>query len=324
MLNALLLLLLFILLQGVFSGMETGMISVRRPRVEHAAAQGSRSAKRILFFLNNPGIMISTTLLGVNISVVCASLAAKKFAASIGFTSPASLVVMSSVLSVMMLICEIVPKNWFRQAPCDRCGIFIPLLYWTYRILYLPAVLFDRVTRFLSSRIAKKRKGSPNSSSVMRDELKLFLRESESAGDLPPEAVSILDHAVEFHAARAGDIMKKKMEVVTADSEMTVTEAMTLCRDSNFSKLPVNDRKTGRWIGIFSVYHAFFHLPEQEWENTSVKSCMQGLLEAESSLPLADMLKRTRGFDAAMYVILENGRQAGILTSSDIVRRLFG
>lgn len=324
MLNSLLLLLFFILLQGIFSGMETGMISVRRPRVEHAVSQGSRSAKLILFFLNNPGIMISTTLLGVNISVVCASLAAKKFAEAIGFTSSASLVVMSSILSIMMLICEIVPKNWFRQAPCDRCGIFVPLLYWTYRILYLPAVLFDRITGFLSSRIAKKRKDSPNSSSVMRDELKLFLRESESAGDLPPEAVAILDHAVEFHAARACDIMRKKIEVVTADSEMSVAEAMDLCRSHNYSKLPVNDRGSGKWIGIFSIYHAFFHLPEPEWKRTPVSACMQKLFEADSKLPLAEMLKRTRGVDAAMYVILEDGRQAGILTSSDIVRRLFG
>ena len=324
MLNSLLLLLFFILLQGIFSGMETGMISVRRPRVEHAVSLGSRSAKLILFFLNNPGIMISTTLLGVNISVVCASLAAKKFAEAIGFTSSASLVVMSSILSIMMLICEIVPKNWFRQAPCDRCGIFVPLLYWTYRILYLPAVLFDRITGFLSSRIAKKRKDSPNSSSVMRDELKLFLRESESAGDLPPEAVAILDHAVEFHAARACDIMRKKIEVVTADSEMSVAEAMDLCRSHNYSKLPVNDRGSGKWIGIFSIYHAFFHLPEPEWKKTPVSACMQKLFEADSKLPLAEMLKRTRGVDAAMYVILEDGRQAGILTSSDIVRRLFG
>ena len=324
MLNSLLLLLFFILLQGIFSGMETGMISVRRPRVEHAVSQGSRSAKLILFFLNNPGIMISTTLLGVNISVVCASLAAKKFAEVIGFTSPASLVVMSSILSIMMLICEIVPKNWFRQAPCDRCGIFVPLLYWTYRILYLPAVLFDRITGFLSSWIAKKRKNSPNSSSIMRDELKLFLRESESAGDLPPEAVAILDHAVEFHAARACDIMRKKIEVVTADSEMSVAEAMDLCRSRNYSKLPVNDRGSGKWIGIFSIYHAFFHLPEPEWKKTPVSACMQKLFEADSKLPLAEMLKRTRGVDAAMYVILEDGRQAGILTSSDIVRRLFG
>lgn len=80
MLTSFAFLVFFILMQGVFAGLETGMISIRRPRIEHAYENGSRAAKMILFFLDNPGVMISTSLLGVNISVVCASLAAKKFA----------------------------------------------------------------------------------------------------------------------------------------------------------------------------------------------------------------------------------------------------
>ena len=78
MLSSLCLLLFFILMQGVFAGLETGMISIRRPRIEHACEQGSRAARMILFFINRPGVMISTCLLGVNISVVCASLSAKR------------------------------------------------------------------------------------------------------------------------------------------------------------------------------------------------------------------------------------------------------
>ena len=69
MLISLVLLVFFMLMQGMFAGMETGMISVRRPRIEHAHENGSRAAGMVLFFLNNPGVMISTTLLGVNISV---------------------------------------------------------------------------------------------------------------------------------------------------------------------------------------------------------------------------------------------------------------
>ena len=91
MLTSFTFLVFFILMQGVFAGLETGMISIRRPRIEHAYENGSRAAKMILFFLDNPGVMISTSLLGVNISVVCASLAAKKFAESAGLSSAAGL-----------------------------------------------------------------------------------------------------------------------------------------------------------------------------------------------------------------------------------------
>lgn len=156
MLTSFTFLVFFILMQGVFAGLETGMISIRRPRIEHAYENGSRAAKMILFFLDNPGVMISTSLLGVNISVVCASLAAKKFAESAGLSSAAGLLAMTCVLSVSMLICEIIPKSYFRQAPCSRCAKIIWILYGTYHILYIPVRLFDAFTSFLSRKIAKK------------------------------------------------------------------------------------------------------------------------------------------------------------------------
>ena len=74
----LLLTLFFVLCQGFFSGMETGMVSVLRPRAEHAARKGSRPAALLVYFLHRPGIMIATALLGVNISVVMASLMARE------------------------------------------------------------------------------------------------------------------------------------------------------------------------------------------------------------------------------------------------------
>jgi len=324
MLTSFLLLLLFMGLQGMFAGMETGMISVRRPRIEHASERGRRSAGLLLFFLNNPGVMISTTLLGVNISVVCASLAAKTFAEQAGLSSAGALLAMSSLLSVGMLICEIIPKNWFRQAPCDRCGRFAWLLYGTYLVLYFPAKAFDWFTSFLSRRISKSSSDNNTKLALMREDLKLFLMESESSGVLPPEAATILDNAAGFHAACVGNIMKYKVDMVTVDANLNIAEAMELCRKKEISKFPVCDPQTNEWIGIFSIYHVLFSLKEEKWNATPVRECMQELIEVDEKVPLIEMLKRTRGLDVAMYVVLRNGKQTGALTSSDIVHRLFG
>jgi Mg2+/Co2+ transporter CorB len=97
--------------QGFFAGMETGMVSVMRPRVEHAAKNGSYAASLMLFFVMNPGIMIATCLIGVNISVVMASLMMKKFVESIGFGSGAGLLATTAILSVILLSCEILRKK---------------------------------------------------------------------------------------------------------------------------------------------------------------------------------------------------------------------
>lgn len=325
MLSSLCLLLFFILMQGVFAGLETGMISIRRPRIEHACGQGSRAARMILFFISRPGVMISTCLLGVNISVVCASLAAKRFAECAGLSSPGGLLAMTAVLSVSMLICEIIPKSWFRQAPCARCSLFVWILYGTFFVLYVPVRLFDSFTAFLSRKIAGKSDSGEAKSAVMREDLKLFLRESETVGELPPEAASLLDNAIGFHSATIAGIMRKKEEVVQLDSTLSVRSAMERCSRDRISKFPVLDAGTGKWIGIFSSHHAIFTFREEEWGDRSVADCMLPLLEIPASTPLGETLKRTRGAEAAMFVVLDSaGMQSGIFTSSDIARKLFG
>ena len=230
MLSSLCLLLFFILMQGMFAGLETGMISIRRPRIEHACEQGSRAAKMILFFINRPGVMISTCLLGVNISVVCASLSAKRFAESANLSSPGGLLGMTAVLSVSMLICEIIPKSWFRQAPCARCSLFVWILYGTFFVLYVPVRLFDSFTAFLSRKIAGKSESGEARSALMREDLKLFLRESETGGEIPAEAASLLDNAIGFHSATIAGIMKDPNDPSTLVSSADINDAVELFR----------------------------------------------------------------------------------------------
>lgn len=319
------LLLFFILLQGLFAGLETGMISIRRPRIEHACERGSRSARMILFFINNPGVMISTCLLGVNISVVCASLAAKQFAEGAGLSSAGGLLAMTCVLSVSMLICEIIPKSWFRQAPCARCALFVWILYGTYSILYIPVRLFDAFTGFLSRKIAGKTDSDEAKSAVMREDLKLFLRESETVGGLPSEAASLLDNAIGFHTATIVDIMKKKDEVRQISAALTVREAMAQCLRDGISKYPVCEAAGGKWVGVFSSYHAIFTFREEEWGRRTVAECMLPVIGIPASTPIGEALKRTKGADAALFAVLDpDGEPCGIFTSYDIARKLFG
>ncbi len=325
MLTSFTFLVFFILMQGVFAGLETGMISIRRPRIEHAYENGSRAAKMILFFLDNPGVMISTSLLGVNISVVCASLAAKKFAESAGLSSAAGLLAMTCVLSVSMLICEIIPKSYFRQAPCSRCAKIIWILYGTYHILYIPVRLFDAFTSFLSRKIAKKSDTNETRSALMREDLKLFLRESENGGGLPAEAAALLDNAIGFHSATIADIAKPTSRVIAVSAALPVRDAMNLCLEKRLSKFPVRDDRTGKWIGVFSAYHAMFAIREEEWTRRNAAECMLPLIGIPASTPLGEALKQTKGTDSAMFAVLDaDGTQTGIFTSFDLARKLFG
>ena len=66
-------LVLFILLMGLsgfFSGSEIAVVSADQIKLRHQAAKGSKGAKLALKMLEKPEWLLSTTLVGTNISVV--------------------------------------------------------------------------------------------------------------------------------------------------------------------------------------------------------------------------------------------------------------
>ena len=105
----------FVLLLFFFSGIETGLVSLLKPRVQHAVKQNVRSAQILDFFIRNPGYMLATALIGTNISLVCSSNMMKQAFELFGFRSAEAMLGLACIWSVVLLGAEIVSKDWFRQ-----------------------------------------------------------------------------------------------------------------------------------------------------------------------------------------------------------------
>ncbi len=328
--------LFFIMVQGVFAGMETGMVSLRRPRVEHAAKKGIPSAKILMFFIANPAIMIATTLIGVNIGVVCSSLMAKKFMESIGFGHGYGLLASTCVMSVALLSCEIIPKNWFRQSPFARCSVFAYPLYGAYLALALPIRFFAFLTDKLSSLLAGSAHSSGRSAPLMREDLRLFLRESEADGLIEEEASSILDNAIDFHSMTVDSIKIPRSKVWDLPSSASIREAFEFCRKNAISKIPVYRESAAAagpgsdpcpWIGIFSVQDAMFSIPEAFWDSTRVAACLRPAHSIDAKSGMGEILEKARRSKVPLFVVFDSSSgdsvQTGIVTPEDVAKRLF-
>jgi len=332
MIAYLLLALFFILSQGFFSGMETGMVSVMRPRAEHAAKTGRKSAKLMVFFLRNPGVMIATALIGVNISVVMASLMTKKFIECIHFSGTLSLFLTSTVLSIILLACEILPKNWFRESPFERCSIFIGIFYAAYLLLFIPVRLFSKFTDHLNSLAAKfSKKSDKNPGAVMRENFRLYLRESLSSGSVDDATASIIDRAIDVPGMLIQKIMTPGNMVRDIPSNMTIREAFELCRRLGETKIPVYPAKYSekgdefrKWCGIFNVYDAIYSIDESLWAKTAVEACMRPPNFIHDDLKLGKLIEKMRFHRILFFVVLDStGKQCGIVKPEDLASLLF-
>jgi len=327
----------FVLLQGVFSGMEMGMVSLRKPRVEHAAKKGHPTAKILMFFISNPGVMITTMLIGVNVGVVCASLTAKELGEALGLSHGYGLIASSCVMSVILLCFEIIPKNWFRQAPFERCSLFAYPLYATYAAFSLPIKAAAAMTDLLSSSLSKNAmKHGKSAGPLMREDLRLFLRESESEGLIEAEASAILDNAIDFHSMTVDSIKIPRSQVWDLPSSATIKEAFDYCRQKAISKIPVYRQDVSAagpgsapcpWIGIFSVQDAMFSIPEEFWTSTRVAACLRPAHSVDAKAGMEEILDKARRSKVQLFIVMDSSKgepsQTGIVTPEDVARRLF-
>ena len=118
----------FFLLSGFFSGIETGLISINRLKLEKDA-RNSKKKKQVLNFLENPDRMFGTILFGNNISIVIiSSLSIYIFNSLKKANSITEEILTLTLAGLILVFAEIIPKAIFREKPNKLVPEFIPLL----------------------------------------------------------------------------------------------------------------------------------------------------------------------------------------------------
>jgi len=322
-------LLLAMLMYSFFCGCEIGLISSQKPRVRTLVRKGHRGAAIIEFFLNRPHLMLSTALLGTNIALASASVLAARLALDLGFSDNwTTMFVTALSLSIILLIFEIIPKNWFRQAPEERCIFFARLFYAFYFMFSIPSKALAGFTAWFINTFSNQKKSADNAKLLLREDFRILLRDSEEAGIIENEAAEIIDRALDFYNLRVGNIMIPINKVKTVSSEATVSEAVELCRQYRLSRLLVRNEEIDdlnqQYTGIFSIYDTIFKLDEAEWSKTRVIACSlkPGAIRPHSEL--REVLTRAKAAQCQI-VVVRNAKNTpiGIVTPVDVVKRLF-
>jgi len=131
--------------EGFFSGSEIGVISVDRMKLRHQAAKG---AKLALEMLKKPEWLLSTTLVGTNISVVTNTTMATALMLEL-FGPGSSWLAIVLVAPLIWVFGEIVPKSIFQQ----RADVLTPRVIFVLRfcsyLFYPILVVFSSLARML-------------------------------------------------------------------------------------------------------------------------------------------------------------------------------
>jgi putative hemolysin len=306
--------LLCLMLSFLFSGMETGVLLLNRARIRHLKERGSFSARVLLDFLHRPSHLSATVLVGNTIvNGVSIILVAASF---LEYKGPVAAVAAVAVFSIILGFWgDLIPKALFQRYP-NRLTIHLaPILlaaYWTlWPIVQLFHLISQGVIRIIGGKVSSRQMF------VTRDELKLMAREVQSGTLLSGEQRNLVTSILDSKNATAYDVMQSRPNVVTTSAAQSDDARKEICISAQVSRLPIEptDATKKQWQGVWVAYDSLFETKTPSRNPPRIKSSAN----LESILSTLRKSKSPIGF-----VQDEEGRDIGIVTAEDVLRRFLG
>ena len=320
MMTAEIFLLLFCLAgSAFFAGVETGVISINRLRLQHLVRRQVPGAKTVRHFLTHSDLLLGTTLIGTNLlHVVSAVLAASIGQQVAGAAGAAGAGVV--LLLVMLVFCEYIPKAWFQAAPARRTLPYAGLLRAAAVLLRPLSFLVNLAIRLLLPR--RVGQDVEDKMLVTREELLHLAREGERSGVLTKHESEMIHGVFDLTHKTCATLMtpRDKMAFVTAAA--TPAEILALARVRAFNRLPVYDPDQKSFVG---VVHVFDVLADDAPAGKTAADYLRPPQLVASYLPVDHLLPRMRVTRLPLFLVTDDRYEViGLITLEDVLREITG
>jgi len=304
-----------VLLLAVYSGGETGLYSLSRPRLE-AGLEGERRAAHLVRRLlrDETGLMIAL-LAASNLVVLAATNLAGHFAARFFSVSPLREIALTFLLTPpLFFLGELLPKDLFRRRPHALVGHVAPAIAVT-KIALWPLTLPLRGLTLMLSRVlgldVREMARVQGRESVLD-----LVRERDRGQPAPTEALA--RNVLELRSVRVERVMVPWRRVVALPEDLSAAEFRSRVGRSPYTRLPVVGRR-GAVRGYVQQLEVLAAEP-----GTPLQRHLRPLLALEPSMPLDRALARLRQSGQRAALVGSADSPLGLVTLKDLVEEISG
>jgi putative hemolysin len=300
-----------------FSGIETGLISIDRLKLEQDAREDRRK-RDLLHFLEQPERIFGTTLIGNNISNVMIASLMVYLADLQGWTVSEGLLTLIITFTVLVF-CETIPKALFRDRPNQLASALFPAL----KLIYYP---LSPAVRMITN-VNRKFSGMFNITGrsyhfLTREDLSDMLAETQPDENLHEHQREMLEEAMDFAETNAHDVMTPRTDLIGIPAEATVAEAEEIARREQFTRYPVYRENLDHIVGVLIVYDLIGADPTH---GIMSGNYIREALFVPEKMDVGALLKEMRRQKKSLAVVVDSyGGTAGLVTSEDILEEVVG
>lgn len=331
--NALWVILLLVLINGILAGAEIAIVAVRKTRVQQLVNENRRGARSVLFLRMHPERFLATVQVGITvIGATASAIGGQSLVAKItselssvdGLASWATelafIVVVGGISFLSIVLGELVPKSLaLRQG--EKYALMIARPLTTLASLARPVVWVLTA----SSNLVLKLFGDRTSFTEVRvstEELQQLLDEASASGSLDPRVSDIASRAIQFGELIAADVMVPRNQMVMLDRSAASTDVYSRLRQSVHSRFPVFADGFDNVVG----YVAAKDVLSQTCTSTSNWiEFIRPVPFVPDTMRAVDVLQDLQHRRMHLAVVVdEHGGIVGMLTTEDLIEELVG
>ena len=332
-----LLLIVLIAINAFFAASEIAVISVSEGKVRKQAEDGSKKAKRLVKFLDNPAKFLATIQVGVTLAGLMASAsAAKSFVTPVSnlFCDPASasrgavevivLIALTLILSFMMLVFgELVPKRIAMQK-AEKMALAVTGVVTGISKLFAPFVwLLTKTTNGVLRLCGVD--PNRNSEEVTEEEIRIMVEEGEEAGVVEQSEKEMIDNVFELNDIHVSEIMTHRTEIEAISVEDGIDEAVEIAIKEGYSRIPVYEDTIDDIIGVLNVKDLLKFVTKNAPKNFNIKTILRPVYFVPDTNTADEVLRELQARRQHIAVVLdEYGGTAGIVTMEDLLEAIVG
>jgi len=322
--------LVFLCLEGLFSGGEIALVACDINIMRKRAKAGSRSASVALKLMEKPEWFLSTTLTGTNLCAVSNTAITTAMFISMFGTERGELVSIVVMIPLILVVGEIIPKSIFQQ----HATLMAPKISWFIWIaswIFYPVVL---ILSKLSRRVVyvfSRKKDLAYSSYITKNGLESLLQEEKRGSDIMKSEKEMIQNIFDFSDATADQIMVPLSNVTLLPAKTTLKDAARVIAEKGYSHIPVYNDKVFDIIGIlysFDILESICRKDQSSLapEEILIENCAkQNILYVPETKPAKELFFELQKRDEDIAVVVdEYGGATGIVTIEDILEEIVG
>ena len=323
MLLEIVLLIILIFINGIFSATEIAFLSINKYELNKESVKNNKKAIKIINLINDSSTFLSAIQIAITLSGFLASaFAAENFASEIAnlinisflteeATTNILIIIITIILSYFTLVFgELVPKKIGLAYSKELSYKMVNIVDFVIKVCKPFILILKNSTDFVT-KILKIKKKTNN----FEDDLKSTIVDSS----LEELEKKLLLNVFEFNDTTVKDIMIKKNDVISIDKKIGKDELLNIIKEYRFTRFPVMD--DNKVIGVLNIKD----LIVDHNRKFKLKDYIKSIPVINEDMIIDDaFLYLNSNYQAMAIVVGDDGEYLGIVTTTDIIEEIIG